>query len=115
MVRKLKGKDIFKVSKIMKKIGLKKEVSALTTYLEEGQSKEDLVMNLGVEFFAMIIENIHMAEKEIFDFLGDLIGMNAEEYSERDLDLIIDDIEALKNSEDIMGFFKKVSRLMNMK
>lgn len=115
MTRKLKGKDIFKVSKIMRKIGLKKEVSALTTYLEEGQSKEDMVMNLGVEFFAMIIENIHMAEKEIFDFLGDLIGMSAEEYGERDLDLIIDDIEALKNSEDLMGFFKKVSKLMSMK
>lgn len=115
MARKLKGKDIFKVSKIMKKIGLKKEISALATYLEEGQSKEDLAMNLGIEFFTMIIENIHMAEKEIFDFLADLLGMSAEEYSERDLDLIIDDIEALKNSEDLVGFFKKVSKLMNMK
>lgn len=114
-MRKLKGKDIFKVSKILKRIGLKKEVSALATYLDEGQSKEDLVMNLGIEFFAMIIENIHMAEKEVFDFLGDLIGISAEEYAERDIDLIIDDIEELKNSEDLLGFFKKVGKLMSMK
>lgn len=115
MVRKLKGKDIFKVSKIMKKIGLKKEVSALTTYLEEGQSKEELVTEIGMEFFMMLIENFHLAEKEIFDFLGDLVGMSSEEYAERDLNLIIDDIEELKNSEDLMGFFKKVSKLMSMK
>ena len=114
-MRKLKGKDIFKMSKILKRIGLKNEIGSIVKSLETGEDKEELAMDLGVEFFAMIIENIHMAEKEIFDLLGDISGYTGEEYAERDLDLILDDIEQLKNSEDLMGFFKKVGRLMSMK
>lgn len=114
-MRKLKGKDIFKVSKILKRIGLKNEIGSLVTSLEEGQNKEELEMSLGIELFAMIAENAHMAEKEINDLMGDLVGCTGEEYSDRDLNLIVDDIEELKNSEDLLGFFKKVGKLMSMR
>lgn len=114
IVRKLNGSDIFKVSKILKKIGLKNEISKMVRPLKEGQEKDDVAMDIGIELMVMIIENIHMAEKEIFDLLGNLVCMSAEELANKDTDYLLDLVEELKNSEDIMGFFKRVGKLMSV-
>ena len=87
MLRGLKTSDIFKMSKILKKMNLKiepsyKEINA------EGKTitKEKTQQQVGAELFLSAFENLHMAEAEVNGLLADMSNMTTEEFSELPLE-----------------------------
>ncbi|HSQ88099.1 hypothetical protein [Romboutsia sp.] len=102
-LRKLNGNDIFKVSRILKKINL--DVSSINL----SDKKQETV---GIEIVKMIVENSYLAQEEINDFLGGLCGCSDKEFGEKDLDEIVEVIAKFKEMVKGTNFFITVSKLM---
>ena len=94
-MRPLKTMDVFKMSKILKKMNLKFS-------FEQGMSQQAI----GVAFVQQIVENIHSAEEEVNAFLGDLVGIEAEEFSELPIEDAINIITLFKEQKGIADFLK---------
>ena len=98
-MRALKTSDIFKMSKILKKMGIKIEIEEKTTQIQ-----------LGAQFIQKIAENLHMAEEEVNEFLGNLIGIKAKAFSELPLEETMEVIDLFKGQKSIDAFFKLASK-----
>lgn len=94
-MRPLKTSDIFKMSKILKKMNLKIEIG-----------KEISQIQLGVEFVQRILENIHLAEDEVNAFLAEFVGLSAEEFSELEIEETIEIITLFKEQKGLANFLK---------
>lgn len=99
-MRRLQTKDVFKVSKIIKKMNLDFTIS-------EGMSQHEA----GTLVIKHMAENMHMAEAEITDFMADLVGMSAEDYAKLPLIDTMKYFEELKEQEDIKSFLSFAGKL----
>lgn len=100
ILRKLKTSDIFKLSKILKKMNMKKELDLKDKTQEE----------VGAEMIITIFENLHMAEDEVGEFLGSLANMTKKEFSELEMDKVMEIISEFKEMSGIASFLKSASR-----
>lgn len=100
-MRTLKTKDIFKMSKILKKIDV--DFSSIET---EGKSAE----TAGMEMVKVVVENMYQAEDEVNEFLGNLVGLTGEEVSELDLEDGIEIVKQFKNIKGLDFFFKSATK-----
>lgn len=91
--RELKGNDIFKVSRILSKMDIKIEIT-------EGMTQEQA----GAELVLKIFSNLHLAQKEVNEFLGSLTGVTGKEIGELPLSEYLDYIEQFKNIKGIKDF-----------
>ena len=99
--RGLKTKDIFRASKILRKIEL--DMTKLdATGLSEAQA--------GMSLIKAVFENLDKAENEVNEFISDLVGMTPEEFSELDLEDSIEIIKEFKNLKGLDIFFKQVAK-----
>lgn len=98
-IRKLKTSDVFKMSKILKKMNLKVAV-------EKGMSQEQV----GFEIMNQVVSNLHLAEKEVSDFLGDLVGMSGDEFSELSIDETFEIISQFKELDGVANFLKLANK-----
>lgn len=94
-MRALKTSDIFKLSKILKKMNLKFDVNKDTTQSE-----------MGLQFIQSILENAHMAEDEVNAFLGELVGITADEFSELEIEETLKVMALFKKQKGIANFLK---------
>ena len=94
MLRNLKTSDIFKMSKILKKMGLKVDAG-------EGKTQQQV----GAELILSVFENIHMAEAEVNEFLADLSGMKAAEFAELPIEQTMEIIKEFKRIPGLASFF----------
>lgn len=108
-IRKLKTRDIFKLSKIVKKIGLtnviknKKE----SFKLNENATKEDRQIqneNFGIEIMLFVVENIYLAENEIIELIAELGNSTIKEVEELSIKEIKDIVKTIFDSEDFESF-----------
>ena len=99
-MRELKTSDIYKMSKILKKMNIKIEVKDKMTQTQ-----------MGVEMIQKIAENIHLAEKEVNEFMGDLIGISASEFSELTIKETKGYIDEFKKLEGIADFLKLAGKV----
>lgn len=114
-MRSLQTSDIFKVSKILKKMNLKGEIKSIINKSDSPkneQQKEEISMSIGAEISILALENMHMAEKECNEFLGSLVGLTAEEFSKLEIDKTAEVIELLTQNPSIPAFLGAVGRLM---
>lgn len=100
-MRNLGFKDIFTVSRILKKMNIKFEY-------QPGMDEKAI----GTLFIQSFIESIGSAEAEVTAFLADLKGLNVEEIKNLSLDDTFDMIMEFKDLPDIQNFFTRVSKLM---
>jgi hypothetical protein len=98
-IRGLVVNDTFKMSKILKKMGLKMEV--------KGKTQEQL----GSELILSAFENIHMAQEEVNDFLGDLVGISGDDFGKLPFEEGVTVIEQFKNIPGLDRFFKQANQL----
>ena len=82
VIRPLLTGDLFTLSRIMKKLGLKDEIKkAIAPYLSKkddgGMAKAQ--QELGATIAFMVIENLYQAEAEINTFVGTLTGKTVKE------------------------------------
>jgi hypothetical protein len=98
MLRGLKTSDIFKMSKILKKMGLK---------VDAGDKSQ---RQMGAEFILTVFENIHLAEFEVNEFLADMCGMKPEEFAELPIEKTLEIIKDFKQIPGISNFFKQANQ-----
>lgn len=100
-MRKLGFKDIFTVSRILKKMKLQVEFA-------KGMTEEQM----GTKFILAFVESIGEAEEEVTGFLADLKGLNDKQIKDLDLNQTFDLIMEFKEIPDLQDFFTRVSKLM---
>lgn len=115
VLRKLKTKDIFPMSRIIKKIGIKeimKQAAAALDKKSTGEkiNTEDKQMQAGIEMLAVILENIYLAESEVNAFLADLVGLKPEQFAELDIEELTSVFDQLRNMTGLSGFLKLASQ-----
>lgn len=98
-MRELKTSDIFKMSKILKKIDVKIEVEGKT----QTQVGAELIMKIG--------ENLCLAEQEVNEFMGSLLGIPAKEFADLPLTKTFEYFEEFKNMPGLANFFKLAGQL----
>lgn len=99
-MRELLFKDVYAMSRILKKMEIKIDTEGKT------------VDQAGGELIIRIMENLHMAEKEVNNFLGDLVGMKGEEFAKLPISKSIEYFEEFKKLPGINDFLASVGRLM---
>lgn len=100
-MRSLVFKDVFTVSRILKKMKIRPEIV-------DGISQEQF----GAEVFFKFIENIGDAEEEVIAFIADLKGIKAKELANMDFEQVNNLIEEFKEMKGLKGFFTQVGKLM---
>jgi hypothetical protein len=99
-MRNLQFKDVFTVSRILKKMQLKFDVKGLTQ--EE----------LGAKLIYQFVENIGEAEEEVTNFLADLKGIDKARLQSSPIDEIFSLIEEFKKLPGLSAFFTQVGKSM---
>lgn len=99
-MRKLKTSDIFKASKIFKKMNIRIE-------LPEKNMTESQAM---IFLMKQALENLHLAEKEVNEFMADLIGISAKQFADLSIGESIKYFNELKEQEDIRSFLSTASK-----
>lgn len=94
-IRNLQTKDIFIMSKILKKMNLN------IRFDDKMSAKE-----IGISFLKEIFENIHLAEDEWNEFLASLAGVSVEEFKELGIETTLDIINQLKEQKSLAAFLK---------
>lgn len=117
-LRKLKAPDVFLVTTIISKIGIKKLKEAFTSQdvqsVVSKDSENTNVIGLAVviELASIVCENLVNCQNDIYELLSRLSGINVNEFEDMEatlfLDMIVDVIK--DNSKD---FTKVVSRLLS--
>lgn len=97
-IRKIKGKDIIKISRIIKKLNI--ELSNVKT------DKKDAGIT-GLSFAKMLLENFHLAGDEINDLLADLTGKTKKEIEELEISEYTKIFQQIFSENDILSFFKR--------
>ncbi|MGN4668559.1 hypothetical protein ACTFRP_22840 [Bacillus cereus group sp. MYBK234-1] len=132
-MRKLGLSDTFSFSRILKKMGIKEEV---TSFFQRGmqislqaqalidkygaekipsnEEKELMAeqINIGTEFFYTVLINLGEAETEFYKWLADLYGVKPTEVKQyADLQNVIEDI---KENEGLPGFLNGLKAAMTL-
>lgn len=98
--RPLVGNDIFKLSRILKKMEIKFDV-------KEGMTQEQL----GAELIMKAFENLHLAQKEVNEFMGSLIGIDGKAFGELPISEYFEYLEKFKDIKNIKSFFTQAEKL----
>ena len=103
-MRALQTNDVFAMSKILKKLGIKFDVTAKN---EAGETVFKTQEQIGSEAILQILENLHQAQREINAFLGSLVDKTGEEFGELDLiEEAMPIIQEFKENPKLANFFK---------
>ena len=118
-LRALSSKDIFPVSKIISKIGIKEfkncfnsdTVKRLVQGKEEAEGIGLLIM---VDIVGVILSNLPNCETEIYSFLSSMTGAKVKELEEMPMAEFAELITEIVQKEDFKDFFKVVSKLLKL-
>lgn len=112
--RELKFQDIFTMSRIIKKTGIKEEIKGLFKE-SPGESEKgniEISQDQGFQLAIILFENIHRAENAICDFISGLSGIKQEAIIEMPLEESMELLMTFGQMEGIVNFFKSASELM---
>jgi len=98
-LRELRTGDIFKMSRILRKMNLK---------LDFNDKSQD---QMGGELILAIAGSLDLAEDEISEFIADLSGITAEEFKALPISESIKLINEFKAITGLKGFFEQAGRL----
>ena len=99
MLRELKTKDIFKMSKILKKMNLK--INA-----DEGKSQKQV----GAELILSVFENLHLAENDVNEFLSGMANLTVSEFEELPFEKTLEVIKEFKSIAGLSSFLKQANQ-----
>lgn len=98
-MRQLKTSDIFRMSSIIRKLNLKKELAGLNPQEME---------RFGLQLFLYLLENLDQAEDEITAFFADLSGKTPDEFKDMSLDELGQFIDELRQVKGLGDFFRSL-------
>jgi len=99
-LRELVTGDIFKMSRILQILNLSMDF--------KGKEQEQV----GGELMMAIAANLHKAENEIAEFIGDLAGITAQEFKELPIDESMKLLAGFKDLKGVRDFFRLAGRSM---
>lgn len=110
-MRPLKTSDIFKMSKILKKLEVKSidviksiDINSIVSKGEEEQKKAGLLAV--VALVQKAAENLYRAEDEVNSLLGELVGITGEEFGEIPIEETLEIISLFKEQKGLANFLK---------
>jgi len=109
-VRRLGWGDTFKLSKILKKMNLKIDTSEIANKIDPTQPPEKVGLQAILPIFLQALENLHLAEVEINDFLGSLVGISGQQFDELSMEEGLSVINQLASQKGIADFLKSAGR-----
>lgn len=127
VLRDLCAKDIFPMTVIIRKIGLKdigkcfdpeeiKGIMASVSGDGEEKNMDDIAETVGIsvvlKIVDVVLENLSAAEQEIFGFLGGLSGMTAAAVGDLPMDVFFEMLVDVFKKKEFVGFMKVVSKLL---
>lgn len=127
VLRDLCAKDIFPMTVIIRKIGLKdigkcfdpEEIKGIMASVSgDGEEKkiDDVAETVGIsvvlKIVDVVLENLAAAEQEIFGFLGGLAGMTADAVGALPMDVFFEMLVDVFKKKEFVGFMKVVSKLL---
>lgn len=101
-MRDLITSDVMAMSRILKKINIKKEIDVKDKTQEE----------VGAQMLISIGENLHLAEQEINSFMSSLIGITPEEFANLPIVEGAKHFADFKNQKGVADFLKLAAGLM---
>ena len=127
-LRKLKSDDLFLLTKLLKKLGLKEikeqldpiKLGKLATLMQsenKNVNKENLIQQIGISVMMdigqVVICNLDQCKSEINNILSSVSGMTEEEIEDLDFVPYCEMIVAFCKKEEFPDFIKVVSKLFN--
>lgn len=94
-MRPLKTMDVFKMSKILKKMDIELDI-------KDGMTQEQV----GAQVIVQIAGGLHQAEDEVSGFLADLVGINPKTFGELPIEDTLEIFALFKEQKGIMNFLK---------
>lgn len=101
-MRPLKTSDIFKMSKILKKLDVKTNDIKV--------DKDTTQTQVGIAIMLKGVENLHQAETEVNEFIASLVGLTAEEFSELPIKDTLSIITQFKEQKGISSFLQLANK-----
>lgn len=114
-LRKLNAKDLFPLSTILSKIGVKQFKSvfqSIAVDAKNGVEKDTLDLGLIFDIAGIILENLEKCEDNIFKFLSSVSGMKLKEVEELSPTDFMELIVEVVKKEEFKDFFKAASRFV---
>lgn len=123
-LRSLQGADIFPMSAIIKKIGVKEfknafqdeEIKGLVQRINNGDMSKDAAANQAgmtviLNIVDVVLGNLPRAEKDIYKFLASLSGMKPDEVAALPMATFTGMVIDVIQKDEFKDFIKVVSRL----
>lgn len=123
-LRSLQGSDIFPMSAIIKKIGVKEfknafqdeEIKGLVQSINNGDMSKDAAANQAgmtviLNIVDVVLGNLPRAEKDIYKFLASLSGMKPDEVAALPMATFTGMVIDVIQKDEFKDFIKVVSRL----
>ena len=120
VLRELQSKDVFIMSRIISKIGIKEFKSCFETeevqkLIAEGTdaaaSVERIGLSVMVDIAGVVLSNVTHAEQDIYSFLADLSGKTTKDIAELDMVVFAEMIIDVVQKDQFKDFIKVVSKL----
>jgi len=105
-MRNLQTKDLFTLSKIVKKMNIKNEVKSLAKDVtgKSKREKEQAENEMKADLFMLFVENISNAEQEIYKLLADLSGKSVTDIQSLEITELIKMLKDLFNQGELKSF-----------
>lgn len=115
-LKKLTAKDLFPLSTILSKIGVKQLKGVFKDNIEQYSNadvdKTALGLNIAVEIAGLLLENLEKCEQNIYKFLASISNLKEKEVAELAPADFIELIIEVAKKEEFKDFFKAASRLV---
>ena len=112
--RSMKATDVFKLTSILAKIGVKDIKGCIGNYMtlskNEEADKNTLALNLGVDIVEVLLSNIDKCEEAIYKFLASVTDLNEKQIKEMDATEFITMLYDLFAQKEYLDFFKVALR-----
>ena len=106
-MRQLITNDLYKMARILKKLGLKPDDIKIDWNSDDAD--QEIILALIIK----AVENFGTLETEINDFMGGLCDMTGKEFGELPISRYKGLIEEFKQLEGVADFFERAGRLTN--
>lgn len=127
-LRGLCAKDIYPMSVIIRKVGLKdiaacfdpEEINAIMGSVTSGEGgridtdkiAETVGIGVTMKIVDVVLANLSQVEPEVFTFLGSLSGMTADDIGNLPMDVFFGMLVDVFKKKEFSGFMKVVSKLL---
>lgn len=113
-IRKLKPHDLFVMSNIFAKIGIKELKNSIdkdTLEALSGKNANNIIAGLNIApiLLDILLKHLPLVENDLYSFLADLAEIEEEKIKD-DLNLFIDVIESFVKSKGFSDFFQRFTK-----